>query len=406
MVLIAITASLWGQSGSGLRHAGKGEPVYRKLLLLLVMVAAFWSTPVSAHDLGDGAHITTLVETADDGTLEFRWNLEITLQELVARFPDYDIDENGKLTSMEYGAINAREVAEYVQQNLMVKGDGKPCPVAIDAYNIMTHKRADFIQFPLQVACDSTAYTLEIHYELFFAVNPYHQGTWTVIYQQQPWMQYFWEDERHRQYQLKTRSGVQVFGEFVGKGIHHIAIGFDHILFLVSLLLPAVLVRRGGQWVPAESSRTALIRVASIVTVFTVAHSVTLSLAVLHLVPVPPATFVEAVIALSIIVMALHNIFPLFRFDVLLVTFAFGLIHGFGFAGVLLEYPLSDNALVISLVAFNVGVEAGQLVIAAVLTPLLFYFRQQPWYGKRFLPLGSGVIAALGAFWLVERLAG
>lgn len=372
------------------------------LLAAVCLAGAPWAT---AHDLGDGAHITTLVETDENGGHRFRWNLEITVQELVAEFPEYDIDENGKLTPMEYGAINARDVVGYVLPRLVVSGDGKPCAVNIDAYNIITHKRADFIQFPLQVVCDSASYELAIEYGLFFSENPYHQGTWTVVYQQQPMIQYFWEDERYREFRLQTRTAAQVFAEFVGKGVHHIAIGFDHILFLLSLLLPSVLVRHNRQWLPVDSTRKALINVASIITVFTLAHSVTLSLAVLDLVPVPPSLLVESVIALSIIVMALHNIFPLFRFDVLLVTFVFGLIHGFGFASVLLEYPLSDRALVISLVAFNVGVEAGQLAIAASLTPLLFYCRHQEWYRKRFLPVGSAAIALVGSYWLVERLA-
>lgn len=356
------------------------------------------------HDLGDGAHITTLAEENSDEPYALRWNLEITVQELLARFHDYDIDENGRLTPEEYGAINAREVVAYVLPRLRIQADGQDCPISITAYNIITHGRGDFIQFPMVVGCDTGSYRLQVNYDLFFAENPYHQGTWTVVFQQQPLIQYFWEDERQRAFELRTRTTVQVVQEFLGKGIHHILIGFDHILFLVSLLLPAVLVRQNGRWLPVDTVAQALLNVGKIVTVFTLAHTVTLTLAVLQWVPLPPAIWVESLIALSIVIMAIHNIHPLFRFDVLLVTFAFGLVHGFGFANVLLEYPLSDSALVVSLVAFNGGVELGQLMIAGGLTPLLFFGRRYVWYGQRLLPLGSIVIALIGGGWFLERI--
>ena len=373
-------------------------------LFVLALLGGVWVTPVLAHDLGNGAHITTLVEQDEEGEQTLRWNLEITVQELVARFPDYDIDENGRLSEPEYGAINAREVVEYVLPRLAIQADGQACPIAIDAYNIIRHGRGDFIQFPMAVSCAERASLLSVDYGLFFAENPYHQGTWTVVLQQQPLIQYFWEDERYRKQLLRAPATSAVMREFLFKGVHHIAIGFDHILFLVSLLLPAVLIRQQAGWLPAESGCRAWLNVAKIVTVFTLAHTVTLTLAVLELMPLPSAVWVESLIALSIVVMAIHNIHSLFRFDVLWVTFMFGLVHGFGFANVLLEYPLSDKALVVSLVAFNGGVEVGQLLIAGCLTPILFYSSRYPWYRQRLLPIGSAIIALIGGAWLLQRL--
>ncbi|MDX1692756.1 MAG: HupE/UreJ family protein [Ketobacteraceae bacterium] len=387
---------------------------------MLLSVGASVNNAALAHDLGDGAHITTLISAdgtanadrpADDAAAQHspvqnQWTLDITVQELAGQFPEYDIDENGKLTPMEYGAIDARQVVNYVLPRLNIRNQNGACATDITSYTIESHRRADYIRFPVQVDCPGETHLFVVDYALFFDENPYHQGTWTVVYQQQPVIQYFWPNERRREFRVKSQTSVGVLLNFIVKGIHHIAIGYDHILFLLSLLLPAVLVRQAKQWQPAESGRYALWNVTKIVTVFTLAHSVTLSLAVLRLVPLPPAVWVESIIALSIVIMAIHNIRPLFRFDVLLITFGFGLVHGFGFANVLLDYPLSEQALVVSLVAFNLGVELGQLAIALVVTPILFYCRYAAWYRELFVPLGSGVIGLVGVYWLVERLAG
>ena len=381
---------------------------HMKVLLSAVvwLVGLFGTCEALAHDMGDGAHITTLISEQQDAEPTFAWALDITIQELVSQFPQYDVDENGRITPLEYGAIDAREVVGYLLPKLKLVSQAGKCDIRITSYTIEQHKRADYIHFPLQVECAGDIDRLTLDYALFFEQNPYHQGTWTVVFEQQPNIQYFWEDARTRSFTVKKLTYMQVFASFLAKGIHHIAIGFDHILFLISLLLPAVLMRKGRRWLPTDSVSQTAWNVTKIITVFTLAHSVTLTLAVLRLVPLPPAVWVESIIALSIVVMALHNIYPLFRFDVLLITFVFGLIHGFGFANVLLEYPLSDQGLVVSLLAFNLGVESGQLMIALLLMPLLFYCRKAGWYGRVFLPLASGVIGLIGVYWLIERLMG
>ena len=187
----------------------------------------------------------------------------------------------------------------------------------------------------------------------------------------------------------RSRNVAQEFWRFLRLGIEHIFTGYDHIAFLIGLLL------LGGR----------LIELVKIVTAFTVAHSVTLALAALN-VFAPSPRVIEPLIAASIVFIGAENLWAL-RFskaaDALrhrwLVTLAFGLVHGFGFASVLRALDLPRNVLATGLVSFNLGVEIGQVCIVLVALPLVRRLR-------RFAGPLSAIIAALGAFWLVQRLFG
>lgn len=186
------------------------------------------------------------------------------------------------------------------------------------------------------------------------------------------------------------RSGTAADEGVVGMvrlGLVHIVTGYDHVLFLLCLLVP------GGTW----RSRVA------IVTAFTVAHSVTLALAALQLVVLPPR-FVEVAIALSLAYVAIDNLLldgPRRRWP---IAFGFGLVHGFGFAGQLdvLQLPVRDALS--SLVAFNVGIEAGQLAIVAMAAPVVAWVTQQAWH-RRLVQSSSVCVCGLAAWWVVERLS-
>jgi hypothetical protein len=139
-----------------------------------------------------------------------------------------------------------------------------------------------------------------------------------------------------------------------------------------------------------------------IVTAFTLAHSITLTLATLGVISLP-SRWVESIIAASVVIAALNNIYPLFRERRWMMAFLFGLIHGFGFATVLSDLGLPKSALALALVGFNVGVEAGQLAIVAAFLPVAFYLRHTMLYRKVILLGGSALIALLASAWLVER---
>ncbi len=198
-------------------------------------------------------------------------------------------------------------------------------------------------------------------------------------------------------------SGIwQGFLGFIWFGIWHILIGTDHILFLVALILPSVLRREDGKWVPVERFSSALWNIVKIVTFFTIAHSVTLSMAALGWVSVP-SRFIETVIAASIAVAAWANLRPDLKIQEWKIAFVFGLFHGFGFASVMADLGLEGEHLVASLLGFNIGVELGQVAIICVVFPILFALRKT----RVYLPLltwGSILLIALALLWAAERL--
>jgi hydrogenase/urease accessory protein HupE len=179
----------------------------------------------------------------------------------------------------------------------------------------------------------------------------------------------------------------QTFWGFLLLGFEHILMGFDHLAFLFVLLIAG------------SSFREA----AKIITSFTAAHSITLALATLDLVNLSPG-IVEPLIAVSILYVGLENIFRQETKRRWLLTFAFGLIHGFGFASVLRELAIgADGGAIVPLLSFNLGVEAGQIAMAALALPLIWKLKQQPSFAIRYAPACSMLVALAGGYWLVER---
>jgi hypothetical protein len=197
----------------------------------------------------------------------------------------------------------------------------------------------------------------------------------------------------------------QVLYNFVREGIWHIWIGYDHILFLLSLLLPAALRRIEGRWQSGVNFRHAAWDVAKIVTAFTLAHSITLSLAALGYLALP-SRWVESAIAASVVVAALNNLGGWIVSRRAGLAFAFGLVHGLGFAAVLLDLGLPKSLQLIGLVGFNIGVELGQLSIVAVVLPLITVLSRFEYYAPILLKFGSSCIAAVALVWLAERSIG
>ena len=210
-------------------------------------------------------------------------------------------------------------------------------------------------------------------------------------------------DTRRQTFSGERVSRLAQFSKFMEQGVWHIWIGFDHILFLLSLLLPVVLVRVKGGWRGVSRLGESVREVLWVVTSFTLAHSITLSLAALGFISLP-SRLVESAIALSVVLAAFNNIVPLFNRRRWLVAFGFGLIHGFGFASVLAELGLPQETLVLSLVGFNLGVEAGQLAIVVVFLPMIYWLRNTAFYRRGILVGGSMLIMLLALVWLAERV--
>lgn len=202
---------------------------------------------------------------------------------------------------------------------------------------------------------------------------------------------------------LSGGSLFQGFAAIVKLGIKHIVKGVDHVLFLVALLLPSVVRRENGKWQPIGSFSTSLAYVVKVAIAFTVAHSLTLGLATLQIVDLP-SRFVESVIAASIGLVAIDIFYPIFKSRVVQVIFLFGLFHGFGFASVLGDLGVTSQHSLLSLFAFNLGVELGQIAIIFVVFPLLYLLRKQIFYPPLVLKAGGLLLGAISLYWLIERV--
>ena len=315
-----------------------------------------------------------------------------------------DGNGDGALTWDEIRARHAA-IAAYALQRLQVASEHGPCPLQAGEQLIDSHTDGAYSVLRFRATCpgagSASPASLSIGYTLFADLDPQHKGLLKISSDGNTQTAIFDPDSPRQSISLAAPDRLAQFGAYVKHGIWHIWIGYDHILFLLSLLLPAVLLpgMRDGQ----QGLKAAFIDVLKVVTAFTLAHSITLTLASLSLVSLP-SRWVESAIAASVVLAALNNLLPLFRGKRPVAAFAFGLIHGFGFASVLRDLGLPQGSLLASLFGFNVGVEIGQLAIVAAFLPLAWLLRKT-WLYRQVLSVGSLAIALVAAVWLVERMA-
>ena len=339
---------------------------------LLLLLALCWSLAAQAHKPSD-SYLSLNVESA--GRISGQW--DIALRDLDHAI-GLDANGDGEITWGEVRAQHAG-IAAYALARLQVSAGGQPCTLQAGEQQIDDHTDGAYTVLPLRVACPSTPTELVIQYSLFADLDPQHRGLLKLTAAGGTRTAILGPQAPQQRFELKAPDRVAQFFEYGREGVWHIWIGFDHILFLLSLLLPAVLLWRAKVWQPALRFRDSLIDVVKIVTSFTLAHSITLSLATLGVISLPSA-LVESAIALSVVLAALNNVYAVFHQRRWMVAFAFGLIHGFGFASVLADLGLPQEALLLALVGFNLGVEVGQLCIVALFLPLAFALRRTRFY--------------------------
>lgn len=364
------------------------------ILAALLLHAAAW-----AHKPSDS--YLTMRGTEGSDEVAVRWDIALRDLDYVL---ELDRDGNGALT---WGEVRTRadDIARYATTHLQLAAGDKACawqpsaPMMLDK-----HSDGTYAVLSLVARCENIGRGLKVRYSLLFDVDPTHRGLVQWIapggLASQPLV--FGTDSAEQQLQLQAPSAWKTLKQYVVEGIWHIWMGYDHILFLLSLLLPAVLVRMAGRWKPAPSLRRSVLEVLKVVTAFTLAHSITLSLAVLGFVSLP-SRFVESTIAASVVFAALNNIRGSIEKRRWVMAFTFGLIHGFGFASALADLGLPQGALALALVGFNVGVELGQMAIVAAFVPLAFWLRGTGFYRRGLLPVGSVIIAIVAAYWFVQR---
>jgi hypothetical protein len=333
---------------------------------------------------------------------------------------------------------------DYVRARIHVAAGGAECPPEPAGLDFLDKADGFFAVARLRFQCPRAVEQASVRYDLFFDVDPRHQGIARLAFGDEEGREQVFRNDA-RTLAIRRELGVRDHvRDYLRLGIEHIFTGYDHVAFLFGLLVIA----------GAQGLRRGARQVLGVVTAFTLAHSVTLIGSALGWFALSPR-LVEPAIALSIVYVGIENLAqpaPRHRW---LLTFGFGLVHGFGFASVLKEIGLPSKGLLLSLVSFNVGVEIGQLaVVAAVLpllalvarplgdrlveyalvaavatatfflfrsygvspvqlaavafagAPLLFVLGRQRGYDPVVRRGGSSLIAALAAFWFFERVLG
>jgi HupE / UreJ protein len=261
------------------------------------------------------------------------------------------------------------------------------------------------VRVSLQAWCDGPSDRLLVSYPLLAELDREHRAFLSVDDGRQTHSAILSAAQTEAVFDLAPTSAAGQFRPFLREGVDHVLTGFDHLLFLAALLLPAALVRKQDGWQPRARARDVLCEVLWVASAFTLAHSLTLTAAALGAVR-PPARFVESAIALTVLLAALNNIAPLLRARAWQLALVLGLVHGFGFAAQLDILGLKSAARAVALFSFNLGVELGQLAAIALTLPLLLALRHGRFYRLGVLEIPSFAIAWIAGVWFVERAFG
>ncbi len=359
------------------------------------MVVWLYALPAYAHKPSD----SYLFLRAEQGQVRGRW--DIALRDLEAAV-GLDGDANGQVTWDELQK-RGRAVREYAASRLLARTDGGVCALRLDEPKVVEHSDGAYAALALTMTCPADLETLSIEYGLLFDIDAQHRGVLRAAHASGADAVIFSKARPQQRVALAGGAPAGSFWSIVRLGVEHIWQGYDHLLFLLALLLPSVLRRDGKRWLPVARFRTGLSDVLRIVTAFTVAHSLTLALATLRWVELPPR-WVESAIALSVVMAALNNLFPAVRSSRWLAALGLGLLHGFGFAATLADLDLHGGGFARTLFGFNLGVELGQIAVVMLLLPLLYALSRSPKYPRFGLVLGSCAVLAVSSLWFIERV--
>jgi hypothetical protein len=365
----------------------------RVLRLWLVCLCALCSFSAWAHKASDSYLVLNVQGTAVNG----QW--DIALRDIDFAL-GLDANGDGAITWGELRARN-KDITAWALGHLSLQRGGD-CTLQVDQHLVDAHSDGNYAVLVLSGTCPSSTQALQIHYRLLFDLDALHRGLLRLNLDGITQTAVLGPDTGVLTLRAGEASRLDQFVQYVVEGIWHIWIGFDHILFLLSLLLPAVLVHTAKRWQGVATFRIALREVLWVVTAFTVAHSITLTLAALQIVALP-SRWVESAIAASVVLAAANNLWPVVEHRRWVVAFVFGLIHGFGFASVLTDLGLPADTLVLSLLGFNLGVETGQLAIVAGFLPAAYLLRNTALYRRGVFMGGSALTLLVALVWLAER---
>ncbi|MEH7505667.1 HupE/UreJ family protein [Neobacillus drentensis] len=355
------------------------------LSMFIIMILLFFGTATTslAHSI-DMSYSDLNIEGN-----EILYDLFIEQGDL---FPQFGTD----LDNLVNDELASQKIESYLQKGLRIDADSKPLTMELVSMNMAQKGVVRGVEFQLRFIADEEIEQFNLHYDLVFDDAPAHTSVLMVHageYFQQDMIDStnrdilinLPQDQPQDQHQDQPKIGA-VLWKYFKLGIKHILTGYDHLLFLLSLVLIATRFKDA----------------LKIVTAFTIAHSITLFLVATDRIQAN-SHWVEALIALTICYVAVENMFVQKAKWRWLLTAIFGLIHGMGFAGALAETGLPKSNMIGSLLTFNLGVETGQLLILCLVLPLLIWLRRFPWYRKMMIST-SCLIFVLAFYWLIQRL--
>ena len=373
----------------------------RWLLVPLILIILIWSGKAAAHS-SSNSYLTIF---APNNQLALRADIHLRDVDLIF---DLDSNRDGQVTWGET-QMRSSELSAWLEQGLHLSQSGEKC--SLGKVDLQVSQLADGTYLSALWAPDCQRINdianadFTLRYSLIFQQDSLHRGLLKVDLPNLQSSALLSPERPDAQVNRSESSALRVFGKYIIEGVWHIWIGIDHIVFLISLLLLAPLQparMKITKWPGAKTARPVLLDVFAVVTAFTIAHSITLCLTVMEWLT-PPSDLVEQAIALSVVLASLNNLLGVYSLKRWRLAFVFGLIHGFGFANVLLDLGLPIGALVAALGGFNLGVELGQLVIVLVFLSLAWFMRHTLFYRWVVAAGGSFVIALLGVYWLLVR---
>jgi hypothetical protein len=346
-------------------------------------------SPVAAH-LGSTKYL--FVERTEAGA------------ELLADVDVIDVAyELGLGEGASVNAVRAQraQAARWIERSVHVRAETGACHGRADAPTLRERDGRPFLSVRLRFTCPEGAARLVLRDDSVFDDDPQHEAIVRLSTDGGATATVLRARSRELRIEPAVRPVADVIATFVVEGALHLVTGYDHLLFLLSLLLVA------GEHAARAGTRRALRDVALVVTGFTLGHSLTLIAAALDVI-VLPSRLVETAIAASIVAVAVWNLWrPEHRRGLPGVAIAFGLVHGFGFSSVLRELVLPRAGRVTALLAFNLGIELAQLAaVALVLGPLALAARSPRFYRNWIVRGGSAVIALVATYWMIERALG
>lgn len=363
------------------------RPKLLPLLLCLLLLPA----TAAAHLPGS----SFLIVRAESERLELRWDVSLPDADLAAGL---DGDGDGRVAPAEARA-GAAALFAYAEQRLQARAQQQPCTLeAVPPLQLRQHADGPYLVLRFAARCPVPVQRLELDARLMTDRDPAHLGRVRVQIGETQFGRVFTAGRT----QLRFEGSGQGFADYFREGVFHVLDGWDHLLFLLGLFLPAVLMHRQGRWQPQPSWPPVARQVLAIVSAFTLAHAATLCLAALGVLSLP-SRLVESAVAATVLFTALNNLRPVVTAGWPWIAAGFGLIHGTAIAGALLDLGLPPTGRVAALLGFNLGVELAQLALVALLLPLAWPLRGTAFYRRIILWPGSVLIAAAGLAWLIDR---